>query len=90
MAAVLALGLGMALRLSPAELAIVVLTIAFVLVTEAVNTTVETICDVVEPRYHPLVKRAKDIAAAAVLMSAVCAVVVALLLFAPRLIALLR
>lgn len=86
--AVAAIGLGVALRLSPAEFALVILTIALVLVTEAVNTTVEAVCDVVSPGYHPLVKRAKDVAAAAVLIAAVSAVAVALLLFAPRLIAL--
>ncbi|HEY3057467.1 MAG TPA: diacylglycerol kinase [Chloroflexota bacterium] len=37
------------------------------------------------PEFHPLVKRAKDISAAAVLISAVAAVAVAGLLFLPRL-----
>jgi diacylglycerol kinase len=46
---------------------------------------VETICNLVSPTHHPLVKQAKDIAAAAVLLSAVAAVGVALVLFVPRL-----
>jgi len=89
-AAIVAFGLGLALGLSAAELAILVLTVALVLVAEAVNTTVEAVCDLVEPRYHPLVKRAKDISAAAVLIAATAAVAVALLLFGPRVIALLH
>lgn len=90
LAACAAMVLGMLLRLSPGELAVLVLTIVVVLVAEAINTTVESICDLVEPRTNPLVKRAKDVSAAAVLIAALGAVTVALLLFAPRLIALGR
>jgi diacylglycerol kinase len=56
-----------------------------VLVLEALNTVVETICDLVSPSYHPLVKRAKDISAAAVLIAALSAIGVAAVLFVPRL-----
>jgi diacylglycerol kinase (ATP) len=80
-----ALALGVVLRLSVAELALIVLTIALVLVVESINTVVETICDLVSPGYHPLVKRAKDVSAAAVLIAAVGALGVAVLLFGPRL-----
>ena len=85
LAACLALALGVALHLSPVELTIVVLSIALVLVAEAVNTCVETVCDLISPGPHPLVKRAKDISAAAVLLAAAAALVVAGLLFGPRL-----
>jgi diacylglycerol kinase (ATP) len=81
----LAAALGIVLRLSPAELALIVLTIALVLVAESINTVVETICDLVSPGYHPLVKRAKDVSAGAVLIAAVAALGVAVLLFGPRL-----
>jgi diacylglycerol kinase len=76
--------------LSPAEMALVVLTIALVLVVESINTALEAVCDLVSPGHHVLVKRAKDISAAAVLIAAVAAVAVALLLFGPRLVALVR
>jgi diacylglycerol kinase (ATP) len=87
-AACLALALGLVLKLSPGELAVIVLTIAMVLVVESINTALETICDLVSPGHHPLVKRAKDVSAAAVLISALAAVAVAALLFVPRLAAL--
>jgi diacylglycerol kinase len=83
----LALALGVALRLSPSELALIVLTIGFVLITECVNTALETLCDLVQPSFHPLVKRAKDVTAGAVLIGALASVGVALLLFGPRLLA---
>ena len=89
-AACVALVLGVVLRLSRVEMAIIVLCIALVLVVESVNTGIETMCDVISPGHHPLVKRAKDVSAAAVLISALATVVVALLLFGPRLASLLR
>jgi diacylglycerol kinase len=82
-AAVAALGLGVWLRLSPVELALLVLTCALVLVAESINTALESMCDLVSLEYHPLIKRAKDVSAAAVLMAALAAVVVAVLLFGP-------
>ena len=84
-AAAAALGLGVVLRLSPAELALIVLTAGVVLVVEALNTCLETLCDLVSPTYHPLIKKAKDVGAAAVLIAALAAVGVAALLFLPRL-----
>lgn len=83
-AAIAALAVGLALHLSPAELAIIVVTIAMVLVVECVNTALETLCDLVSPGFHPLVKRAKDVSAAGVLIAAIAAVGVALLLFVPK------
>ncbi len=80
-----ALGLGLVLRLSPPEVALIVLTVGTVLVVEAINTCLETMCDLVSPTYHPLVKKCKDVSAAAVLISALAAVGVAALLFLPRL-----
>jgi len=88
-AACVALGLGIALRLGPLELALIILTIALVLVVESINTALETLCDLVSPGVHPLIKRAKDMSAAAVLIAAAAAVVVAALLFGPRLLGLL-
>jgi diacylglycerol kinase len=82
----MALLAGLVLRLSPAELALLVLTIGFVLTVEALNTALETMCDLVSPGYHPLVKRAKDISSAAVLISAVAALCIGAVLFVPRLV----
>jgi diacylglycerol kinase len=84
-AAVLALVVSIVLRLPPIEIALVVLTIAIVLIVEAFNTALETLCDLASPEDHPLIKRAKDISAAAVLIAAFGAVGVAGALFLPRL-----
>ena len=64
------------------------LTIAMVWCTEALNTALEYIADACHPDQHPLIKRAKDAAAAAVLLSSLVAVVVGLMIFVPYLCAL--
>ena len=48
------------------------------------NPAFEFLCDVASPGFHPLVARAKDVAAAAVLICAVGAVVTAAFVFAPH------
>jgi diacylglycerol kinase len=83
--AALALILAAILHLTPVEFAILVLTIGLVLVMECVNTVLETVCDLVSPAYHPMVKRAKDVSAAAVLIGAIAAVVIAAFLYLPHL-----
>jgi diacylglycerol kinase len=84
-AAAFALIVAALLHLSPVEFAILVLTIALVLVVECVNTALESLCDLVSPGFHPLVKRAKDVSAAAVLIGAAAAVLIALFLYLPHL-----
>lgn len=67
------------------EWCLLILAIALVWSAEALNTALEFLCDLVSPEFHPLIKKSKDTAAAAVLISALAAVVVGVLIFAPRL-----
>jgi undecaprenol kinase len=69
---------GAVLRLPPAAWAIVFITIALVVAAELFNAAVEAVVDLVSPEEHPLAKRAKDIAAAAVLVTTAGAVAVAI------------
>ena len=85
MAAVVA---GFALGIRRVEWLAIVLAIIAVWTAEALNTAFESLCDVASPEFHPLVERAKDVAAGAVLISAIGAVVVGLLVFGPRLVSL--
>ncbi len=55
------------------------LAIAMVWITEAINTAIEYLVDLTSPEYHPLAKKAKDVAAAAVLFAAIFAVVIGIL-----------
>ncbi len=62
-----------------------ILCIVVVLLAELVNTSLETLTDFVSPEYHVLAGRAKDLAAAAVFVSALLAAVVGLIIFVPYL-----
>jgi diacylglycerol kinase len=67
------------------EWLILIITIALVLVAEAINTALERTNDLRRSGLDPIVRDAKDLAAAAVLLSAIAALIVGTLLFAPRL-----
>jgi diacylglycerol kinase (ATP) len=69
------------------EWCLLVLVITAVWVAEGLNTAFEFLCDVASPEFHPLVKKSKDVAAGAVLLSAVGAASVGLLIFIPYVIA---
>ena len=77
--------LGLALELQPGQWAVIILTIGFVIVSELFNTVVESLVDLVTAKNHPLAKQAKDVAAGAVLTSAIVAVAVGLLVLGPPL-----
>lgn len=55
-----------------------VLAIVAVWTAEALNTALELLADVTSPEFHPLVAKAKDVAAGAVLISAIGSVFIGL------------
>lgn len=67
--------------LSGVEKAIVFLTIASVISAEMINTGVESVVDLVSPKYNRLAKIAKDACSGAVLIMALFSVVIAYNLF---------
>jgi diacylglycerol kinase (ATP) len=78
--------LGLWLQLSLDRLAVLVLTVAAVLVLELLNTATEAVVDLAIGRqFHPLARIAKDCAAAAVLVAALASLMIALLLLVPPL-----
>ena len=78
--------LGVWLQLPTAQLAVLVLTVAAVLVLELLNTATEAVVDLaIGRRFHPLARIAKDCAAAAVLVAALSSLMIALLLLVPPL-----
>lgn len=83
--AILAIALGIILRISAVEFALVFVAIAGVLIAELFNTVIEMVVDLASPGFHPLAKRAKDVAAGAVLLSAMLAIVIALFVYVPHL-----
>jgi len=77
--------LGLILKLSLTEWAILALTTGFVITTEMLNTVAETAMDYATTEFNPQVKIVKDVAAGAVLLSAITAVIVGLLILGPPL-----
>ena len=80
---------GLLLQISTIEWAILVVTIMIVMSAELFNSAIEAVVDRVGREPHPLSKIAKDMAAGAVLVGALGAVLVGLLIFGPRLLALI-
>jgi diacylglycerol kinase (ATP) len=81
LAAVLVFAAAIALGVSRLQLIALVLSIAFVLVAEMLNTAIEGVIDVSTTSFDPNAKLAKDIAAGAVLIASVTALGVGYLVF---------
>jgi diacylglycerol kinase len=79
--------LGVILNLNYTDWAILALTTGFVIAAEMLNTATEAAMDFSTTEFHPQVKVVKDVAAGAVLVSAITAVVVGLFILGPPLLA---
>lgn len=84
-ATVLVVGAGLALRVDAGDWCWLVAAIAAVWAAEAFNTALEQLADEVSLEHRERLGRAKDLAAAAVLCTAIGAVAVGALVFAPHL-----
>lgn len=65
------------------EWMILIFAIGSVISAEVMNSAVEIVVDMVQPNFHPLAGMAKDVAAGAVLVTAIQAVVIGMIVFAP-------
>jgi diacylglycerol kinase (ATP) len=83
-AAVAVIVVAVAVGVSKIELSVLLISIAFVLVAEMINTAVEGTIDAATTSFDPMAKLAKDIAAGAVLIASVNAVAVGYLVFAGK------
>jgi diacylglycerol kinase len=84
-AAITACILGFLLKLNSIEWAILILTMSFVFLMELINTTLETIVDIVSPEIKEKARVAKDVSAAGVLFAALTSIIIGLLIFLPKL-----
>lgn len=76
---------GFIFRITATEWCIVALCCGGVLMAEAMNSAIEALADLVSPEFHPLIKKAKDVGAAGVLMMAIAAATAGLIIFLPYL-----
>jgi len=75
---------GIITHISLVEWIIVIIVISLVFAAEMANTAIERVVDLVSPDFHPLAKRAKDVAAGLVLVIACMSVIIGLLIFLPK------
>ena len=79
---------GAVVRLTSTEWIDVLLCICAVLGLEMMNSALEHLCNLVQRDYHPLVKKIKDVSAGAVLVASIISVVIGLIIFIPKIFAL--
>ena len=89
LATVLVCAAGFWFGLAKSEWCWIVTAIVAVWTAEALNTAFEFLADAASPAYHPLVGKAKDVAAGAVLIAALGAVVIGVLVLGPHLVGVL-
>lgn len=77
---------GIIFKISIKEWIICIVLFSMVLSLELVNTAIETTVDICSPEINPKAKLAKDVAAGAVLVSAISSAIIGLLIFVPKLI----
>ncbi|MBT9164501.1 MAG: Undecaprenol kinase [candidate division WS2 bacterium] len=81
--------LGIGFRITFVEWTILLLVISMVITSELFNTALERTLDLIDSNPNGTIKIAKDVAAGAVIFTAVIALIIGLLIFLPRLIHLL-
>jgi len=75
---------GVFFKISVSEWISVVFAFGFVIALEIVNSAIENITDFVSPERHEMIKKIKDLAAAAVLLAAITAFIIGLIIFLPK------
>jgi undecaprenol kinase/diacylglycerol kinase (ATP) len=85
-AALIAISLGFILHISKMEWIAIILVIGFVITSEIINSAIENLSDYLASEKNEIIKKTKDMAAAAVLVSAITSLVTGIIVFLPKLI----
>jgi len=85
-AGTIAVIMGFLFRVSTTEWLWLMISIAIVLITELLNTSLETLTDLVSPTYNEKAGRVKDVAAGAVVIAALFALITGAIIFLPKII----
>jgi diacylglycerol kinase len=87
--AILAVYLGFLLHISSIEWILIILVVGVVILFEMINTAIEIDIDLTSPTYHPYARDTKDVAAGAVSVAVVIAGIVGIIIFLPKIFALI-
>lgn len=82
-ATIVVITLGLYCNIASYEWLAIIIVIGLVWMAETFNTAIEFTCDAISTEHHPLIKRAKDIAAGAVFLTAIISLIVAAIVFIP-------
>lgn len=76
--------LGFSFEISSFEWVIIILCFGLILGAEAFNSSIEALADKVEPNIDPLIKKTKDLSAAAVLFLSIASAIIGCIIFLPK------
>jgi len=85
-AAILVTCAGIILNINRFEWCLIAIVAGLVFIAEIFNTSLENLGDAIDPRLNENIKKAKDLAAAGVLVAAIISIITGLLIFVPRII----
>lgn len=85
-AACVAILLSFVLKISDLQFILIILCIVGVMVIEIVNTAIEKLCDYISPNHNEKIKFIKDVSAGAVLLISMASLVIAMIIFLPKII----
>lgn len=85
-AACVAILLSFVLKISDLQFILIILCIVGVMVIEIVNTAIEKLCDYISPNHNEKIKFIKDVSAGAVLLVSMASLVIAMIIFLPKII----
>lgn len=67
------------------EFSVVIIAIFLVIIAEIINTIIEKLSDIINPEKSEKIRIIKDMSASVVLLSAICSLIIVVLLFLPKL-----
>lgn len=82
--AIIEIILGFEYRVNGLEWILIICILGFILAIELVNTGIEAVCDAVTKEYNPLIKIAKDCGSAATFVIFIVAIILNIIIFAPK------
>ncbi len=89
-ATILVIILGIIFKIALYEWLLVLAMVAFVITSELINSSIELVVDLYTSKFNPLAMVAKDVAAGAVLVSAITAACVGVYIFLPKIINIIK
>ena len=83
-ATIIAIALGIYFQINTTEWMLIAFAISLVLISEMLNSSIEKLCDVVEPDWNYKVGQVKDVSAGAVLIASILSLIIAGIIFIPK------